>query len=166
MPADWSKGKLYAIRSHTTASIYIGSTRQTLVQRMRCHRSSYKRWRAGHGGHVTSFEILKHPDAYIELLEAYPCESKDELNRREGQLIREMNCVNKHIAGRTSRMYYRDNADAIKARVRRYYQINCERIKQHKRERVACECGAIISRVNLATHRKSYKHTHQFITWA
>ena len=38
---------------------------------------------------------------YIELLENYPCTTKEELRAREGHYIREMGTLNKYIAGRT-----------------------------------------------------------------
>ena len=44
-------------------------------------------------------------DWYIELYENYPCENKEQLNKREGEIIREIGTVNKQIAGRT----YKEN---------------------------------------------------------
>ena len=37
----------------------------------------------------------------IELFENFPCNSKEELNKKEGQIIREIGTINKQIAGRT-----------------------------------------------------------------
>ena len=91
---DYANGQIYAIRSHLTDQIYIGSTAQPLHKRFYQHKT--------HSNTCTSLEIIKHGDAYIELLENFPCQSKKELNRREGQHIRNSeNCVNKNIAGRT-----------------------------------------------------------------
>ena len=33
--------------------------------------------------------------------ENYPCENEEQLNKREGEIIREIGTVNKQIAGRT-----------------------------------------------------------------
>jgi hypothetical protein len=50
--------------------------------------------------------LLKYGDAYIELLEAYPCDNKMMLDKKEGGCIRaEPNCVNKVVAGRTQKEY-------------------------------------------------------------
>ena len=46
---------------------------------------------------------------YIELFENFPCNSKEELNKREGEIIREIGTVNKTIAGRTHKEYYETN---------------------------------------------------------
>jgi hypothetical protein len=39
------KGYIYAIRSHQTSEIYIGSTTQMLCNRMTGHRRNCKRWK-------------------------------------------------------------------------------------------------------------------------
>ena len=40
---------------------------------------------------------------YIELFENFPCNSKEESNKKEGQVIREIGTINKQIAGRTKK---------------------------------------------------------------
>ena len=65
-------GKIYSIRSHQTDLIYIGSTIETrLSARLSKHRSDYKRYimSGKFNYYVSSFEILKYNDAYIELIE-------------------------------------------------------------------------------------------------
>jgi len=133
---DYSKGKIYAIRSHQTEQIYIGSTVQTLAQRLGKHRCKYKQYsNTGKYNYVTSFDILKYDDHYIELLEMCPCTCRAELHRREGQLIREHNnCVNKHIAGQTQKEHYSENKERICARVRKYASENKEMIADKNRE--------------------------------
>ena len=37
-------------------------------------------------------------------------------------------------------------------------EANKDRISCHKSEKIKCECGCTISRVNLAQHRRSKKH--------
>lgn len=87
---NYKNGKIYAIRSYQTEEIYIGSTTQTLTKRLSSHKRNI----------CNSKLILQYPDAYIELIENFPCNSKEELNRKEGEHIRANNCVNKE-AGRT-----------------------------------------------------------------
>jgi exonuclease VII large subunit len=106
------------------------------------HRSAYRKWLADNSStYYTSFEILQHGDAYIELLEACPSESHEELHRREGELIREHDCVNKVIPGRTSQEYYRDNTERLKQyrldnaeHTKQYYQDNAEHLKQYGKQ--------------------------------
>jgi hypothetical protein len=48
-------------------------------------------------------------DWSLELYENYPRENKEQLNKREGEIIREIGTVNKTIAGRTHKEYYETN---------------------------------------------------------
>jgi ribosomal protein S27AE len=125
---DYSKGKIYAIRSHQTDDIYIGGTTQKLYMRLAGHNRHYKNWINGKSKvYYTSYEIMKYDDAYIELLELCPCNSKMELDKREGQLIREMICINKRISGRTSKEYYQENKEKILKRSKQHYEKNKEK---------------------------------------
>ena len=128
---NYQNGKIYTIRSHQTPLIYIGGTCTALRKRMHKHRSMYRMYLKGSKKYISSFEILKYDDAYIELLELCPCNMKIELDRREGQLIRSHDCVNKIIPGRTRKEYYQDNKDRIK----QYYQDNKDRIKEYQKKR-------------------------------
>jgi hypothetical protein len=120
---DYKNGKIYTIRSYQTDDIYIGSTLQTLTKRLSKHKDSFKNWKNGKYHYVSSFELIKYDDVYIELIELFPCSSKMELNRREGELIRSMDCVNKRIEGRTKQEYYEDNKEYHKKWVGEYYEI-------------------------------------------
>ena len=138
----YANGKIYAIRSHQTDNVYIGSTCDALYKRLYAHRGFKKKFDAGVGNYTTSFDILSYEDHYIELIENCPCDSKIELLRREGQVIRDTeNCVNKNIAGRTQAEYYRDNAEQIKeyykansGRLKEYYKANLWRIRAQQKE--------------------------------
>ena len=171
---NYANGKIYCIRSHQTNDIYIGSTCQTLSKRMTNHRNDYKRYTEGKTKRYTSsFDILKYGDAYIELIELYPCNQKCELLKQEGGVIRDRKCVNKRIAGRTKKQYYLDNKDEIKQYHNQYYQDNKDelkqskkqyqednkdKIKEYRKQKVTCECGAIITKRCKTRHIKSKKH--------
>ena len=124
---DYKNGKIYVIRSHQTDQVYIGSTTQSLAKRFSCHKSNYKINKLD----ISSFEILKYDDAYIELIEEYPCDNKMMLNRREGEIIRQNNCVNKFIAGRTRQEYEEENKDKIREQKKGYYQANKDKKKEY-----------------------------------
>jgi GIY-YIG catalytic domain len=84
MPANkYESGKVYALRSHKTDKIYVGSTCQTLSKRFYDHTCRSNK------NHTSAREILQYDDAYIELLENFPCTCKDELEKRQGEYIRE-----------------------------------------------------------------------------
>jgi len=126
---DYKNGKIYVIRSHQTDQVYIGSTTQSLAKRFSCHKSNYKINKLD----ISSFEILKYDDAYIELIEEYPCDNKMMLNRREGEIIRQNNCVNKFIAGRTRQEYEEENKDKIKEQKKEYRENNKDKKKKKNR---------------------------------
>ena len=129
----YHKGKIYSIRSPQTDKYYIGSTTQLLSKRLGQHKEKYKKFIGGLGHNISSFEIIKFDDCYIELLENYKCESKEELNKREGELIRFYidDVVNKCIAGRTKKQNYIDNRDKILEKCKQYQEINKDNIKEY-----------------------------------
>lgn len=130
MTTRYSNGKIYSIRSYQTDAVYIGSTCLPLYKRLYKHRDNFNRWKDGKQSYTTSYEILKYDDAFIELIEDYPCERKEQLNRREGEIIRETeNTVNKIIAGRTRKEYKHDNREIIKIKSAEYKEKNKEIIK-------------------------------------
>jgi adenylate kinase family enzyme len=131
----YQRGKIYAIRSHLTEQIYIGSTCEpTLAKRMTKHRTNYRDFLRIGGSCSSSRFILEFGDAYIELIELFPCEFKDELTRREGELIRENNCVNKRIAGRTIAEWRNDNRESIKIKQKQWRDDNTESIKIKRKQ--------------------------------
>ena len=44
---DYSKGKIYCIKSNQTDMIYIGSSVQILDDRFTQHKSTFKKWKNG-----------------------------------------------------------------------------------------------------------------------
>ena len=132
----YNNSKIYAIRSSQTQLIYIGSTYNTLIKRFIGHKSDHKT----REGFCTSTELLKYDDAYIELIENFPCNSKKELKRREGQLQIENKdiCVNKLIAGRTrketSKLWRETHKEHLAKRMREYRAQNPEHFKEYNKQ--------------------------------
>ena len=132
---NYQNGKIYSIRSHQTDDIYIGSTTNPLSKRFYQHKSKYNKWVNGSKDYTSSFELFKYNDVYYELIECFPCNSKDELHKREGEITRETeNCVNKFIAGRTVREWRDDNKEVIKEKSKEYYENNKEKVKENRKE--------------------------------
>ena len=128
---DYKNAQIYTIRSHQTEMVYVGSTCSPLYKRLYQHKRNYKNWLNKKYGYTASYEIVKFNDAYIELYEDYPCSSKRELNRREGQVMRETkNCVSKFIAGRSHKEWEKDNEKKLRQSRKEYYKNN----KQQKLE--------------------------------
>jgi len=98
-------GKIYALVSESAKVVYYGSTIQRLSQRKGEHVRDYKNYLYNNGWKCSSFDVLKHEDAKIILIEEFPCETKLELEQREGYWQRNNNCTNINIAGRNTKEY-------------------------------------------------------------
>jgi hypothetical protein len=132
---DYSKTKIYKIYSNLGDNIYIGSTtKDRLCDRMAKHRSSYKLWKNGSGSHIRSFDLF---DLYgienciIELIEAKECTNKEDKNKLEGKYIREIECVNKNITGRTIKEHYKDNIEEFSRKNKEYREANKDKVKEY-----------------------------------
>jgi len=143
MPPNYQNAKIYKIYSYENDDVYYGSTVETLSQRMTKHRSNFKQYKNGNikTSYVTSFKILDFESSKIELVENYSCNSKEELLQREGYYIRNNNCVNKLIAGRTEKMkkeYIKEwrveNKNHIKEQVKEYFDKNKPYFKEKQKE--------------------------------
>jgi len=136
---DYKNGKIYTIRSNLTDKYYIGSTCSLLSKRLYQHKGDYKKFLGGKKNNISSCEIIKFDDAYIELLEDFKCNSKDQLLKREGELIREHkdDIVNKCIAGRTKKEY-RTDKKAIIAEQKKAYRVENKDILAEK-HKAYCE---------------------------
>ena len=153
---SYKNGKIYTIKSNLTDKIYIGSTASPLTTRFSLHKSNNKQFIAGTDKkYCSSFEILNFGDSYIELLEHYPCENKNQLVKREGQLIRTNECVNKYIAGRTRAEWRQDNKQKIQQYEIEYRIDN----KQKINEKFVCECGGNYTSKHKAHHLKTLIHS-------
>jgi len=121
---DYSKGIIYKIISESNPElVYYGSTIRKIERRFKGHKDDYKYWLKYKKNYTTSFEIIKLGDSKIELIENYPCDSKKELERREGYFHRNFECVNNRIAGRTDTEYYLDNKEKINKYSKKYNKI-------------------------------------------
>jgi hypothetical protein len=128
----YQNGKIYKIWNDTNDEIYVGSTHDTLSRRMTKHRASAK-VAISRRIYQTMNELgIEH--FRIELVENFPCKSKEELNAREGYWIRLIGTLNSVIAGRTKKEYKTDNAEKIKYQSKEYYEKNKEKIDEACKE--------------------------------
>ena len=93
------EAKIYCLKSNQCPLYYIGSTCASLCDRLASHKRSNK----SNNRKTTSKQITDFSDCYITLLEAYPCNNKHELYRKEGELQRlyKHEIVNKRIEAAT-----------------------------------------------------------------
>lgn len=133
----YHQSKIYTIRSYQTDKFYIGSTYNNLSKRFSCHKSDYNR---NLEDQCKSKIIFDYGNAYIELLENFKCNDRNELNKREGELIRlnKEKCVNlifnSHNHNPTwkrkkykqyMKQYYIDNKEKLLKNQNEYYKQKC-----------------------------------------
>ena len=129
---DYSKGKIYTIRNRNDdAKIYVGSTIQSLAVRFGGHKRSSRKEKCMNM--LLYIEVNGDwSDWYIELYENCPCSSKEELCKREGEIIRLIGTLNIRIEGRNKQQYRIDNKDKIKEQNKQYYNENADKAKQYR----------------------------------
>lgn len=130
---DYKKAKIYQILNYIDNEVYVGSTCQPLSKRFSTHKSFMKlKPNIPLYQHMNKYDISNF---YIELIEEYPCENKEQLRAREGYYIRDRGTLNKLIAGRKIEEYrkdhYEQNKQEILLHMKEYYQQN----KQSKTEK-------------------------------
>ena len=176
----YQNAKIYKIVDVYYKKCYIASTCESLSQRMARHRRHYRFYQNNPKRSMTSFYLFDDvgiDNCKIELIESYPCQSKEELLKREGYHIQNNDCVNRCIAGRTPKEYkeyynplnqekikqgfknwYDENKDEWKQKVKPYREENKDIIKEKAKEKTICLCGAIVCKYKLQRHYESNKH--------
>ena len=183
---DYSKSKIYQISNTKRKEVYVGSTTQPLHKRFHQHKRDCKRYRCS--SHILFDE---DPDnCLITLIENYPCETKEEVLKRERYYIENMKCLNKIVPTRSHKEYYRNNVKGIKQKIadyrhknrttlnakrKQYRKQNPELFKRLSKEyyernkdkinsKIECECGVSVTKYHLQNHKKTklhQKHLHQ-----
>lgn len=140
--ADYTKGKIYRLVCNTTGNQYIGSTTQSLSQRLGGHHANYKQFLEGKiTKQISSFSILSENNFEMILIEEFPCENKNQLERRERHFIETMKCVNKLKPAPTKeellmcyQNHYQENKEKILKYQQKHYQENKEKIQERKQK--------------------------------
>jgi hypothetical protein len=185
---DYSKGKIYTIRNRDDyTKIYVGSTIQTLAVRFGGHKRRSNDNKKNH--YKLYVEVNNNwSNWYIELYEEYPCNNKEELLKKEGEVIRLIGTLNTVIPGRTDKEYredtkeikreydllyrtinkdkrnakkkeyYENNKDLLNSKRRDNYYKNIEKNLEKNKEKIMCDCGCEITKINLKRHLQSKKH--------
>jgi len=135
MPINYQNGYIYKLWSLQTEEIYIGSSTTDKRLRLSAHKSQYKRFLQGKQKiNYTSFEIVKYPDCKIEIIEKYPCNSRAELCKREGEIQRATECCNRNIAGRTHEEWREANKEYHKEWYQKNKDKGIKRMKEYNKE--------------------------------
>ena len=181
----YKNGKIYTIRYKNDDSlIYVGSTCQPLYKRWSQHKSHSKKTEKENIQLYIKMNDTDVNDWYIELYEDCSCERKEQLLKREGQVIREIGTLNRIISGRTNKEWSEDNKEKMqeykkewaednkekikeynennkgekKEYNKQYKEANKEKINEYASANILCECGCRVSRLSIAKHKRSPKH--------
>ncbi len=171
---NYQNSKIYKLVCDDPDLIYYGATTVGLSQRMTGHRESRNR--------CVSKKLFEVGNVKIILVENYPCNSKEELNKKEREYIDNNSCINKCKPIRyenETKQYMKEYTEKNKVKLtdyqKKYYEDNKQSFiernkkrqqtdeykqyrKEHYKEKIACECGAIVRKGDISTHRKTNKH--------
>ena len=161
----YASAKVYQVVDNSYTMCYYGSTTMQLSRRMAKHRLHYRLFGNGKFSRISVFDIFDAHGAdncKIELVEECPCESKEQLNQREGFYARNNECVNKNIPGRTLAEWQEDTRDHRMQMTRRWQAANPEKVKEasrrHDAPKLCSVCGVTCSRPCGPRHKLSKKH--------
>ena len=139
---NYQLGKIYKIVCRITGEVYVGSTcEKTLARRLVDHRSACNRYlEKQEGSKFSSFQIIQRGNYYIELLENFPCDNRDELRKKEREWYDKTDCINHYRPYlfkeemRVERLIYDEiNKERIQEKQKQYKEEHKERINEYKR---------------------------------
>ncbi len=116
---------------------------------------------------VDNYELKQKECKWIKKLKAtlnksMPLRTKQEwTNDNKEKLIAQKKLFyinNKEKITDMKKTYYDNNKYQIKEQSKAYYHNNKEIISEKNKLTIECECGCIVTRCNIAHHRKSKKH--------
>ena len=165
------------------SQIYIGSTCNSLEKRLYQH--NYACANKDTTTQCTSYKLYDiSKDVSIQLIENFPCKTKEELNIRERHWIETTaNCINKNIPGREWDERHIDNRDHNLTRMKNWREANKDHVRTYnqtikleanekakeryangygearnnkKKEKAICDvCQKEMNKNSLWTHKKS-----------
>ena len=138
---DYSQGKIYRVIVPGCEQVYIGSTTKGLGTRLCNHRAHYKFFKDGKGHYLSVFKIFELGEPIIELVENFPCATKQELTAREDDIIKATdNCINRWGATKNPdyhKEWYERNKERVLAQTKAYQATHKEQTNRRRREKRA-----------------------------
>jgi hypothetical protein len=126
----YKNGKIYTIRyTNDDTLIYVGSTTQPLYIRFMDHKKNETNEKI-YASNMLLYQKMRETDIndwYVELYEDFQAEKKEQLNKREGEIIREIATLKKRIEGRTPKEWIVTNKNKLKQYNKDYYETNKEK---------------------------------------
>ena len=133
----YHNGKIYKVVDVGYNKCYIGSTCESLSQRLARHRWKYTQYLKGTSECTRSFKLFDEyglDNCKIELIEDFSCNSKDELLKQEGHHIKTNDCINKQIAGRSNKQWNIDNKEHLQQYKNDWYKEHMEETKERAKK--------------------------------
>ena len=96
----------------------------------------------------------QHKDYLNEKNKQYNEEHKDELKQYQKQYYEQ----NKDKIGEQMKQYNDKNKDKKREYDKQYREQRKDELREKRKQKVTCECGCIVTRYDLAQHRRSKKH--------
>jgi hypothetical protein len=110
--------------------VYYGSTTTDLKKRLYQHKATYKQYLLGKCRRVSVYKIFElGNECNIDLVEEV--DNIDELTKKEGFYIKNNECINKVVAGRNNKEYYKDKKIIISQYQKEYYLNNKDKYKKY-----------------------------------
>ena len=138
----YNNSKIYLIKCRLDNNlIYVGSTIQTLKNRWIQHTSNINNEKSKEYNKLLYIKIREVgiENFYIDLYEIYNCSTKQHLNKKEGEIIKQIGTLNNRIAGRTNRDWQIENNEKEKERLKQSYNKRKDKIHdiylEHKEQK-------------------------------
>ena len=175
----YHNGKIYKIVDVGYNKCYIGSTTEKLSIRFCTHTHHYRTYDENNKKrYCRCFELFSEygvNTCKMELVETCKCETKEELLRCAGEHIRNNDCLNKVIAGRTDKEYRHDNKrklkeikhdDCLKSAGRyrvksKEWRVKNKEQQQYRARTFTCVCGSTCNNTHRIRHEETQKKKHQ-----
>ena len=162
-PIDYSKTIIYKLlqkEDNDNANIYIGSTTD-FVRRKSDHKNSCNNEKR-QDYNDKKYQYIRENGGWNEWnmieIQKYPCNDGNEARAREEYWRSHFNAQLNMVK---SYQTYEERLEHKK----RYNDINKEKRKEHYKqnkdkinEKITCECGCIIRRINITKHKQSQNH--------
>jgi hypothetical protein len=129
---DYQKAKIYKLWSPSSNLVYYGSTTQLLSTRLAKHIFCFNN-KETYKYNNSAFLVIEKQDYKMELVKHFPCNNRQQLCIEEGNYIKNNECVNKCVAGRTEEEYNKHYTEYHKLYREKWTQDNKEYYKNYMR---------------------------------
>lgn len=176
MSNKYSQSKIYGLYHNDEKLLYIGSTTTTLKLRLQHHISHSKQDK--HKTRAIYQFMNNNENISIKLIEEYFCDNKFDLEKREGELIRDNDfnkLLNSEIPHRTQSEYRKDNPEKHKEYDKKSYEKkktnpefnekkkeqskkSYQKCKENIHKYEECDCSLYLKHSEMGRHIKTKKH--------